>query len=408
MQTIYQMLQMYYIPAMEAVTCRKDTGLVGNIMYKGLINYTENRKGRGQDLTGVDNMKGLILCGGRGTRLRPFTYTGAKHFLPVANKPVIFYIIESMKRAGIEDICVVVGDREEEFRHRLGDGSSWGVSLSYIRQHEPLGLAHGVKVSEQHLKGETFVTILGDNLIMHPVGDLVRHHMDTGARGTILLSKVEDPRRFGIALIDNGKITGLVEKPRKAVGDHAIVGMYVFDSVIFDAIDRIKPSPRGELEFTDAIMEIVKEGLPVSHLITKDWWSDVGRPKDLLRANRKILGGLVGDVRGHVDANSVIGEKVVIGEGSVVEDSVIEDFVTIGSNVVLRECRIGPYTSVGDGSSVIGTDIRNSIIMEDCILENVGCALDMSIIGQGSAVKKNKYPDRVRLWIGRDSIIHGV
>ena len=352
-------------------------------------------------------MKGLILCGGKGTRLRPFTYTGAKHFLPVANKPVIYYVIESMKRAGIEDICVVVGDREEEFRHRLGDGSSWGVSISFVRQHEPLGLAHGVKVSEQYLKGETFVTILGDSLIMHPVGDLVRHHMDTGARSTILLSKVEDPRRFGIALIDNGKITGLVEKPKEPVGNYAIVGMYVFDSVIFDAIDRIKPSPRGELELTDAIMEIIRGGLPVSHLITTEWWSDVGRPKDLLRANRRILADVERDVRGHVDANSVIGKKVVIGEGSVIEDSVIEDYVTIGSNVVLRKSRVGSYTSVGDGSSVIGTDIRNSIIMEDCILENVGFAVDMSIIGQGSSVKKNKYPDRVSLWIGRDSIIHG-
>ncbi|HOC09576.1 MAG TPA: glucose-1-phosphate thymidylyltransferase [Bacillota bacterium] len=353
-------------------------------------------------------MKGLILCGGKGTRLRPFTFTGAKHFLPVANKPVIYYIIESLKRAGIEDICVVVGDREEEFQHRLGDGSSWGVSISYIRQHAPLGLAHGVKVSEHHLKGETFVIILGDNLIMHPVEDLVRHHMDTGARSTILLSRVEDPRRFGIALIDNGKITGLVEKPKEPVGNHAIVGMYVFDSSIFDVIDRIKPSPRGELELTDAIMELIRDGLPVSYLITKGWWSDVGRPKDLLRANRRILADLVGDVKGHVDANSTVGKKVVIGEGTVVMDSVIEDFVTIGSNVVLKKCRIGSYTSVGDGSSVMGTDIRNSIIMEDCILENVGCAVDMSIIGQGSAVKKNKYPDRISLWIGRDSKIYGV
>ena len=408
MQTIYQMLQMYFIPAMEPVICREDTGPMGNIMYKALINYTENCEGKGQDLTGVDNMKGLILCGGKGTRLRPFTYTGAKHFLPVANRPVIYYIIESMKRAGIEDICVVVGDREEEFQHRLGDGSNWGVSINYIRQNEPLGLAHGVKVSEQHLKGETFVTILGDNLIMHPVGDLLRHHMDTGARSTILLSKVKDPRRFGIALIDNGKITGLVEKPKAPLGNHAIVGMYVFDSSIFDVIDRIKPSPRGELELTDAIMEVIREGLPVSYMITKDWWSDVGRPKDLLRANRRILADLVGDAREHVEANSVIGKKVVIGEGTVIEDSIIEDYVTIGSNVVLRKCRIGSYTSVGDGSSVIGTDIRNSIIMEDCILENVGCAVDMSIIGQGSAVKRNKYSDRVSLWIGRDSIIHGV
>jgi glucose-1-phosphate thymidylyltransferase len=353
-------------------------------------------------------MKGLILCGGRGTRLRPFTYSGAKHFLPVANKPVVYYIIESMKRAGIEEIYVVVGERDEEFRNRLGDGSKWGVSIGYIRQQQPLGLAHGVKTCEELLTGETFVTVLGDNLILHPIEDLVRQHERTGAEATILLSRVDDPRRFGIATLSGEKIVGLVEKPQRPAGNHAIVGMYVFNSIIFDVIDRIKPSARGELELTDAIMEIIKDGHLVNYQVTEHWWSDVGRPKDLIKANRRMLQDIEGSINGRMDKASTVGSRVVVGEGSVIENSVIDDFVIIGKNVTISNAHIGPYASVGDGSRVTGTNIRNSIIMEDCVLEDVGQVIDMSIIGEGSAVKKNKFTGKVSLWIGRDSIIHGV
>ena len=352
-------------------------------------------------------MKGLILCGGRGTRLRPFTYAGAKHFLPVANKPVVYYIIEALKRAGIEDIYVVVGEREKEFRLKLGDGDKWCVSIEYIRQHSPLGLAHAVMSAEGRLRGETFVTVLGDNLIMHSIRDLVEHHIAIGAQSTILLSPVEDPRRFGMATLKGRRITGLVEKPERPAGNNAIVGMYVLSSIIFDAIKKTKPSARGELELTDAIMEMIREGYLVGYKVTGEWWSDVGRPEDLLAANQRILKGIKGITEGSIISNSIVGEKVMVEKGALVKNSVIEDFVVIGEKAVVKGAHIGPYTSIGDGSSVTDTNIKNSIIMKNCVLEGMHRGLDMSIIGEGSIITESMGKETTSMWIGRDSIIKG-
>ncbi len=353
-------------------------------------------------------MKGLILCGGKGTRLRPFTYSGAKHFLPVANKPVIHYIIESMKKAGITDIYVVVGAMEEEFRCKLRDGNTWGVSLTYIRQHKPLGLAHGVKVSKEYMDGQSFVTVLGDNLIMHSVEDIVHHHISSANDSTILLSQVECPERFGIATLEDGKISGLAEKPSKPASNYAVIGMYVLNSRIFDAIEKIKPSARGELELTDAIMEMIKGGDTVGYKLTEGWWNDVGRPEDLLEANKRVLYGIQKEIKGQVSSNSKIGEKVTIGENSLIENSVIEDCVAIGKNVTIKESHIGSYTAVGNGSKVTGVRIKDSIIMEGCVLEEVYSDVHLSIIGQGSIVKKSGLPKDISIWVGRDSRIQGL
>ena len=341
-----------------------------------------------------------------GDAVEPFTYSGKT--LLLLQQPVIYYIIEALRRASIEDICVVVGDREQEFRSKLGDGSKWGVSIAYIRQHSPLGLAHGVLAAEEALRDETFVTVLGDNLIMHSIGDLMRHHTGTGAEGTILLSPVSDPRRFGIAVLENGRITGLVEKPEKPASNNAIVGMYVFSGAIFDAIERIKPSARGEFELTDAIMEMIREGYLVGYRVTEEWWSDVGYPEDLLAANRRILKETKGSIQGIIDSNSILGKKVVIEKDAHIENSVIEDCVVIGSKALVKNSRIGPYTSIGDGSRVTNAAIKNSIIMENCVLEEMHRCLDMSIIGEGSVVIGNSETETSGLWIGRDSIIRSL
>jgi glucose-1-phosphate thymidylyltransferase len=353
-------------------------------------------------------MKGLILCGGKGTRMRPFSYTGVKHFLPVANKPVICYIIESMKRAGIKEIYIVTGAADGEFRYKLGDGGRWGVSITYIVQHRPLGLANGVKISKEYLSGDAFVTVLGDNLIAHSVEDILRIHNDTGADSTILLSPVECPERFGIATLENGKITKLVEKPKKPASNYAVIGMYVFNGKIFDAIEKIKPSARGEYELTDAIMEMIRGGDMVGYKLTGDWWIDVGRPEDLLEANKRMLGDIQRDIGGQMDLNSKIADKVIIGENSVIADSIIDDCVVIGKNVVVQKSHIGPYTAIGDGSRLTGIRIKNSIVMEDCVLDGVFSGIDMSIIGRGSTIKISGQQKNISIWVGQDSTIKGV
>ena len=353
-------------------------------------------------------MKGLILCGGKGTRMRPFAYSVAKHLLPVANKPVIYYIIESMREAGIEDIFIVVGALEDEFSNKLGDGSRWGVSINYIIQGRPLGLAHGVKTSEDYLKGGPFVTVLGDNIINHSIGDIVKYHNDTGADSTVLLSRVENPERYGIATLDDGKIIKLVEKPKKPEGSYAVVGMYVFNSKIFHAIERIKPSQRGELELTDGIMEMIKRGDKVGCKLTKKWWIDVGSPGDLLMANKKVLGSIQKNPQGQWYFGSKIADRVLIGENSIIEDSVVDNYSIIGRNVVVKKSHIGPYTSVGDGSRLEEVNIGSSIVMEDCIIEGVSADIRMSIIGRGSVISKKRNRKNISIWIGQDSIIRGI
>lgn len=381
---------------------------MGNIKFQAHINYTENPIHRGKRYPEVEIMKGLILCGGKGTRMRPFAYSVAKHLLPVANKPVIHYIIESMREAGIEDIYIVVGASEDGFTDKLGDGSQWGVSIKYIVQGRPLGLAHGVKICEDYLKNGPFVTVLGDNIINHSIGDIVKYHYDTGADSTVLLSRVENPERYGIATLDDGKIIKLVEKPKNSESSYAVVGMYVFNSKIFHAIERIKPSERGELELTDGIMEMIKRGDKVGCRLTKEWWIDAGSPEDLLRANKRMLGSIQKNLQGQRVYGSKIADRVVIGENSVIEDSVVDNYSIIGRNVVVKKSHIGPYTSIGDGSRLEEVNIRSSIVMEDCIIEGVPADICMSIIGRGSVINTKRDRKNINMWIGQDSIIKGI
>src|SRR6476661_7385215 len=268
-------------------------------------------------------MKGLILSGGRGTRLRPLTYTSAKQLVPVANKPVLFYGIESLAEAGIRDIGIVVGDTEAEIREAVGDGSAWGVSITYIEQDAPRGLAHAVLISEPFIGTDPFVMYLGDNLLNKGINGFVDEFMREAPAAQILLTRVPDPQMFGVAELENGRVVRLVEKPAAPKSDPALVGVYMFSPAVFESVKRIRPSFRNELEITDAIQDLIDRGLPVRPHLVQGWWKDTGKLEDMLEANRLILDTVSRQIDGSVDGESRIEGKVVIEPGAVVERSVI-------------------------------------------------------------------------------------
>ncbi|MGH2830297.1 MAG: glucose-1-phosphate thymidylyltransferase, partial [Actinomycetota bacterium] len=249
-------------------------------------------------------MKALILAGGAGTRLRPITHTSAKQLVPVANKPILFYGLEAVAAAGIRDIGIVVGDTENEIRAAVGDGSAWGLRAAYVRQDQPLGLAHAVLIAREFLDDDDFVMYLGDNILKGGVASIVEEFSSERPNAQILLSPVRDPQRFGVAELDGDRIVRLVEKPEVPPSEFALVGVYVFDARIHEAVRAIAPSGRGELEITDAIQWLIDAGLDVRAHRVQGWWKDTGRLEDLLEANRLILEDLAGSVRGSVDAGS--------------------------------------------------------------------------------------------------------
>src|SRR5918999_6427619 len=276
-------------------------------------------------------MKGLILSGGKGTRLRPLTYTSAKQLVPVANKPVLFYGIEAIAAAGIHEIGIVVGDTQAEIRAAVGDGSRFGVRVEYIEQDAPRGLAHAVKISEPFIGGAPFVMYLGDNLLNKGITPFVREFEQKRPAAQILLARVPDPQMFGVAELRDGKVVRLVEKPKEPIGDLALVGVYMFGPEVFDSVNRIRPSFRNELEITDAIQDLIDRGLTVHPHIVDGWWKDTGKVEDMLEANRIVLEGLEVRIEGTVDADSRVEGKVVIEPGVVVERSVIRGPAIIGA-----------------------------------------------------------------------------
>ena len=348
-------------------------------------------------------MKAIVLCAGKGTRLRPLTHTTAKHLIPVANRPVIFYTLETIRKAGISDVALVVSpSNKEEFERVIGDGSDFGMNISYVVQKEPKGLAHAVWVAKDFLNGDDFLMYLGDNLIMEDLKAFVDDFENEGVDASILLTPVEDPRRFGVAVVEGGRVVRVVEKPKEPPSNLAIIGVYMFKPSIFEGIENIKPSWRGELEITDAIEYLIEHGYKVKSHIVYGWWKDTGKPKDLLEANRKILEALKGmSIRGSVDEKSTIQGNVDIDDGSVVVNSVIRGPVVIGKNTIIKDSYIGPYTSIGNGVNVDGCEIENSIVMEESVVMNVPERIDSSILGKKSRVVKSfEKPRSVKLIIG--------
>jgi glucose-1-phosphate thymidylyltransferase len=351
-------------------------------------------------------MKALILTAGKGTRLKPLTNTMAKPLLPVANKPILFYVLEQIKEAGIKDIGIIIApDTGHYIRDFVGDGSKWGVNITYILQPNPLGLAHAVKMAEDFLGNSPFLMFLGDNLIKGGVKTFVDEFNINHPSALILLKKVHDARAFGVAELDTaGKVIKLVEKPKMPKSDLAMVGVYVFRPEIHLAITKIKPSFRGELEITDAIQQLIDDGNTVDSRILEGWWLDTGKKDDLLEANRVVLDDtLKEDIRGIIDSDSKISGRVYVGEGTTIENSVIRGPVSISDNCQIRNSFIGPFTSIGEGTAIARSSIQNCVILKKCRIDNIG-QLNDSLIGVGSEIfKQEQDSSPLCLFVGDDS-----
>lgn len=351
-------------------------------------------------------MKALILAGGAGTRLRPITHTSAKQLVPVANKPILFYGIEAMVAAGITDIGVIVGDTRAEVMAALGDGAAWGAHVTYIPQDAPLGLAHCVLIAADFLGSSDFVMYLGDNLLEQDLGAFVSAFEAERATfeppaAQILLKRVPDPHRFGVAVLDAaGDVVRLVEKPVDPPSDLALVGVYLFTAAILDAVRAIEPSARGELEITDAIQWLVDRGDRVRCELLTGWWIDTGKLTPLLEANRLLLEKLELRVDGDVDDTSVIDGRVVIEAGAKVVNSTVRGPVAIGAGCVITDSFVGPFSAIGEGCVITNSEIEHSVIMANSSVSDVP-RLEDSLIGRDAVVTRSRRrPRALRLMVG--------
>ena len=352
-------------------------------------------------------MKGLILSGGKGTRLRPLTYTSAKQLVPVANKPVLFFGIESIVAAGITEIGIIVGDTKDEIKAAVGDGSQFGARVTYIEQDAPRGLAHAVRIAEEFMDGDSFVMYLGDNLIAGGIKSLVEEFESLDCNAQILLAQVPNPQQFGVAELsgDGETIKRLVEKPKEPKSDLALVGVYMFDNNIFESVRRIKPSDRGELEITDAIQDLIDRGLSVHPHKVRGWWKDTGKLADMLEANRIVLETLdLPSSPRTTGENSTLEGRVELGEGVELINSVIRGPVTLGDGVRLENAFVGPYTSIGKDCRLVRCEIENSIILEGCELRDIDLRIDGSLLGRNVRIVKTDFkPKASRFMLGDNS-----
>jgi glucose-1-phosphate thymidylyltransferase len=333
-------------------------------------------------------MKGLILSGGKGTRLRPLTFTQAKQLVPVANKPVLFYGIEALAGAGIKEIGIIVGETKQEIKDAAGTGDRWGVRLTYIEQDEPLGLAHAVMIAEPFLGRDSFVMYLGDNLLKSGILSLVREFEARKPNALILLTEVPNPQMFGVAELSNGRVVRLVEKPKEPKSNLALVGVYMFDYHVFEAVHAIKPSWRNELEITDAIQYLVERGYEVQPHLVSGWWKDTGRIEDILEANCLILETIETRIEGEVDEASRISGKVILEPGATVRASTIRGPAIIGAGTEIAESYIGPFTAIQKNCRILRTEVEHSIILEGSEILDVGSRIDQSLIGREVRIYK--------------------
>jgi glucose-1-phosphate thymidylyltransferase len=351
-------------------------------------------------------MKALVLAGGRGTRLRPLTNTSAKQLFPVANKPVLFYGLEAIRDAGIVDVGIIVGDTGAEVRRVVGDGSQFGLRITYIEQEAPLGLAHCVLIAREFLADDDFVMYLGDNFLVGGIQELVAAFGEGDYSAQILLTPVDDPRSYGVAELGrSGQILGLAEKPDEPTSDLAIVGVYMFTPVIHDAVREITPSARGELEITDAVQWLISHGHHVhSHLIT-GYWKDTGRVRDMLECNRIVLESIETRIAGTVDDRTEITGRVIIEPGAIVEASVLRGPIVIGADSKIVGSYVGPFTSIGDGCTLEDAEIEYSIVMSSSTVRGVS-RIEASLIGKGVEVTPARTaPNTHQLVIGDHSTV---
>lgn len=342
-------------------------------------------------------MKSIILCAGKGTRLRPLTHTSAKHLIPIANKPVLFYAIEAIGDCGIKDIGIIVGETGDDIKSELKEGSKWGVNISYIEQKEALGLAHAVSVARDFLGEEKFLMYLGDNLLKNGVESYADKFIQGNYNAFVLLTEVDNPRQFGVAELKEGRVVRVVEKPKEPVSNLALIGVYFFDKNVHQAVKSINPSARGELEITDAIQWMIDKGYKVGAEVIGGWWKDTGKPDDILEANRLILEDIERDVSGAkvVDETSQISGRVKIGKGSEIINSKIVGPVIIGNKVKVVDSYIGPFTSLSDEVEIKKTEIEYSVVLENTEIENIKGRMQRCLIGKGVKIYHSKDLPRV-------------
>jgi glucose-1-phosphate thymidylyltransferase len=356
-------------------------------------------------------MKALITAGGRGTRLRPLTHTSNKHLIPVANKPMIHYAIEAVAAAGIRDIGISINpDTGADLEAALGTGEPWGVHLTYIRQEAPLGLAHVVKVAEPFLRGDPFVYYLGDNLIVGGIHHFIERFEANGDACHLVLARVRDPQRFGVAEVEDGRVLRVTEKPLQPMSDLAVAGIYCYTKAIFEAVYAIRPSARGELEISDAHQYLIEHGHRVSFSEATGWWKDTGKPEDLLEANRVVLDTLLPgtgpEVRGEVDAASELTGKVIVEAGATVIDSQVRGPAIIGAHALVRGSYIGPYTSLGAHCVVQNSEVEYSIICPGTQILDTHVRIERSLLGREVIIRRGQTkPTTQKFIIGDQSII---
>jgi len=354
----------------------------------------------------MSELKGLILSGGKGTRLRPITHTSAKQLVPVANKPVLFYGIEAMAAAGIREIGIIIApETGDEIRDAVGDGSQFGVEVTFIVQDQPAGLAHAVLTAEPFLGDASFVMYLGDNLLQGGIQDLVAAFRNGAPDALILLTQVPDPESYGVAELEHGAVVRLVEKPREPQSDLALVGVYMFTPAIHDAARAIDPSPRGELEITDAIQHLVNGGSRVEPHIVKGWWKDTGRLDDMLAANRLVLETIEPRVDGELIDSRVDG-RVVIEPGARLERSAVRGPAIIGAGAVLTDCYVGPYTAIGESCVIENAEIEHSILLSGSQVRNLAGRIESSLLGRNVRIlRDDRQPRAYRFLVGDNSEI---
>lgn len=352
-------------------------------------------------------MKALVLSGGKGTRLRPITYTSAKQLVPVANRPVLFRVLDMIREAGITEIGIVTGDTGNEIRKAVGDGSRWEAQVTYLPQDQPLGLAHAVKISRGFLGDDRFVMFLGDNCIQGGIAGLIQQFERSDYNAQIVLKQVLDPRQFGVAELNaEGQITRLVEKPREPQSDLALVGVYMFDHHILQAVEEIRPSFRGELEITDAIQWLIDHGHRVFPYVHAGWWIDTGKKDDMLEANRLVLEELESDIRGYIDRDSHITGRVVIEAGAEVINSTIRGPAIIGEHTRIVNAYIGPFTSIYHHCVVENSEIEHSIILEHSTVRDLPHRLEESLVGRNVEIARSALKPRAyRLMLGDNSSV---
>ena len=351
-------------------------------------------------------MKALITAGGKGTRLRPLTHTQNKHLLPIANKPILHYSLEKMVDAGIKEVGIITHQDGTEVKEALGNGEQWGLHITYIPQMAPLGLAHAVKISQDFIGDEPFVFYLGDNMIVGGLKKFIEVFKREKSNCHLTLAKVRDPERFGVPEIVGNRIVSIEEKPKNPKSQFAVSGIYFYDKHIFEAVNNIQPSARGELEISDAHQYLIDHGYKITFSEITGWWKDTGKPEDILEANRLILEHTESRIDGFVDNESVVTGNVVLDEGAEVKNSTIRGPVVIGKNTVIENCYIGPFTSIGDACVIKNSEVEFSIVLEQCEILDVGIRIEGSLLGTAARVVNARgRPRSHRFMVGDQSLI---